>query len=245
MSRFFTTPDNVGDKSIRITDKQDVQHIVKVLRLHEGDNIDISDSVKWEYETEISYIDKEFVEAIILDKQKFSNEPFTKITLFQGIPKQGKMELIVQKTVELGVYEIMPVFTDRCVVTDNGKFSKKIQRWQKVSDEAVKQCKRGIIPNVSNNITFKEMLKLLGGFDLVLFPYENEDNRSIKDALRELNSKPETVAIIIGPEGGFSDKEADILKEIDTECVTLGKTTLRTETAGMATIAMTMYELEL
>lgn len=245
MSRFFTTPDNVVEKTIRITDKQDIQHIAKVLRLREGDKIDISDSVKWEYKTEISYIDQDYVETIILDKQKFSNEPYTKVTLFQGVPKQGKMELIIQKTVELGVYEIVPVFTDRTVVTDNGKFFKKIERWQKVSDEAVKQCKRGIIPNVGDDIKFKKMLTLLKGFDLVLFPYENEDNRTIKDALRELKNKPETVAIIIGPEGGFSDKEADSLKEMNTECITLGKTTLRTETAGMAALAMTMYELEL
>ncbi len=245
MSRFFTTPDNVGDNSIKITDKQDIQHIVKVLRLREGDKIDISDSFKWEYKTEISYIDKDYVEAIILDKQKFTNEPFTKVSLFQGIPKQGKMELIIQKTVELGIYEIIPVFTDRTVVTDNGKFAKKIERWQKVSDEAVKQCKRGIVPNIANDIRFKEMLPLLKGYDLVLFPYENEDNRTIKDALRTTKNKPETVAIIIGPEGGFSDKEAEILKEMNTECVTLGKTTLRTETAGIASLAMTMYELEL
>ncbi|QHI71093.1 RsmE family RNA methyltransferase [Aminipila terrae] len=245
MSRFFTTPENIGDKTIRITDKQDIQHMIKVLRLREGDRIDVSDSVRWEYETEILRIDKEYVEAVILDKQKFTNEPFTKVTLFQGVPKQGKMELIIQKTVELGIYEIVPVFTDRTIVADNGNFSKKIERWQKVSDEAVKQCKRGIIPNVDGNITFSKMVSLLEGFDLVLFPYENEDKTTIKDVLRGLEHQPETVAIIIGPEGGFSDKEADLLKSINTECVTLGKTTLRTETAGMAALAMVMYELEL
>ena len=245
MNRFFTDPSNIGDKSIKITDKQDIQHISKVLRLREGDKIEVSDSEKWEYEAEITFIDKDCVEALILDKQKFTNEPFTKVTLFQGVPKQGKMELIIQKNVELGINEIVPVFTDRCVVTDNGKFSKKIERWQKVSDEAVKQCKRGIIPRVGDDISFKEMLDLLGGFDLVLFPYENEDDRSIKDALRGLTEKPEHVAVIIGPEGGFSDKEAETLKAMNTECVTLGKTTLRTETAGMAAVSMIMYELEL
>lgn len=245
MNRFFTDPSNIGDKTIKITDKQDIQHIAKVLRLHEGDKIEVSDSEKWEYIAEISFIDKDCVEALIVDKQKFTNEPFTKVTLFQGVPKQGKMELIIQKNVELGVNEIVPVFTDRCVVTDNGKMSKKIERWQKVSDEAVKQCKRGIIPRVGDDIIFKEMLDLLGGFDLVLFPYENEDDRSIKDALRGLTEKPEHVAVIIGPEGGFSDKEAETLKAMETECVTLGKTTLRTETAGMAAVSMIMYELEL
>ncbi|MBE6034016.1 RsmE family RNA methyltransferase [Aminipila sp.] len=245
MSRFFITSENVGERSIKITDKQDIQHIVKVLRLREGDKIDISDSVKWEYETEISLIDKDFVEAVILDKQKFTNEPFTKVTLFQGIPKQGKMELIIQKTVELGIYEVIPVFTERTVVSDNGKFSKKIERWQKIADEAVKQCKRGIIPKVCDAVVFQNMLSRLEGFDLVLFPYENEDDKTMKDALRGLNAKPESVAVIIGPEGGFSDKEADALKSLKAECVTLGKTTLRTETAGMTALAMIMYELEL
>ncbi|MBN7772709.1 RsmE family RNA methyltransferase [Clostridium aminobutyricum] len=245
MSRFFTSSENIGEKSIRITDKNDIHHIAKVLRLKIGDKIELSDSVKWEYETEISFIDKDYVEAVIIDKQKFANEPKTKVTLFQGVPKQGKMELIIQKNVELGVYEIVPVFTDRTVVTDNGKFSKKIERWQKVSDEAVKQCKRGIIPMVSGDISFKEMLERLGGFELVLFPYENEEDRTIKDALRNLEKIPETVAIIIGPEGGFSEQEAQRLRACNAECVTLGKTTLRTETAGIAALAMTMYELEL
>lgn len=245
MSRFFTSPESVGEKSIRITDQNDIHHITKVLRLKIGDKIDISDSDKWEYETEISYMDKDYVEAIIIDRQKFANEPRSKVTLFQGVPKQGKMELIIQKTVELGVYEIVPVFTDRTVVTDNGKFSKKIERWQKISDEAVKQCKRGIIPTVADDLTFKEMVERLKAFDLVLFPYENEDDRTIKDALRGRKDIPETIAIIIGPEGGFSDKEALALNDFGAECVTLGKTTLRTETAGMVALAMTMYEFEL
>lgn len=245
MSRFFTTRENIGANTVKITDKQDIQHITKVLRLKEGDKIEVSDSDKWEYKAEISYMDRDYVEAVILDKQKFTAEPFTKVTLFQGIPKQGKMELIIQKTVELGIYEIIPVFTHRTIVADNGKFSKKIERWQKISDEAVKQCKRGIIPTVGEAITFKQMTELLSGFDKVLFPYENEENRTIKDALRELNKKPENLAVIIGPEGGFSDKEASELKASGADCVTLGKTTLRTETAGMAAQAMIMYELEL
>jgi len=155
------------------------------------------------------------------------------------------MELIIQKAVELGAFQIVPVFTDRSVVTDNGKMGKKIERWQKIADEAVKQCKRGIIPRISEELKFKEMVGKLKNFDLVLFPYENEENRSIKDSLRFLAEKPRNVAIIIGPEGGFSDQEATALKAVGADCVTLGKTVLRTETAGLAAIAMIMYELEL
>ena len=245
MSRFFVNRNNIGDQYISITEKEDIHHITKVLRLKTDDEIDISDCVEWEYKTVITNIETEAVETRIIDKQKFAREPKTKITLFQGLPKQGKMELIIQKAVELGVFQIIPVFTDRSVVTDNGKMGKKIERWQKIADEAVKQCKRGIIPRISEELRFKEMLGKLENFDLVLFPYENEENRSIKDSLQSLTKKPQNVAIIIGPEGGFSDPEAATIKAIGADCVTLGKTILRTETAGIAAIAMVMYELEL
>ncbi len=251
MSRFFVTPENVGNACISITEKEDIHHITKVLRLKKGDEIDVSDSVAWEYKTEIMSLTNEYIEVKILDKQKFSREPEVKISLFQGLPKQGKMELIIQKAVELGVFKIIPVFTDRSIVTDNGKMGKKIERWQKIADEAVKQCRRGIIPKISEELKFKEMLGKFEDFDLVLFPYENEENRSIKKALQSFQSlqslpeKPWKVAIIIGPEGGFSEKEAIALKAIGADCVTLGKTILRTETAGIAAIAMVMYELEL
>jgi len=245
MSRFFVTPEKVGNACISITEKEDIRHITKVLRLKKGDRIDISDSVEWEYKTEIVCMETDYIEAKILDKQKFAREPEVKISLFQGLPKQGKMELIIQKAVELGVFQIIPVFTDRSIVTDNGKMGKKIERWQKIADEAVKQCRRGIIPRIAEELKFKEMLDKLENFDLVLFPYENEENRSIKKSLQSLDEKPRSVAVIIGPEGGFSEQEATALKAIGADCVTLGKTILRTETAGLAAIAMIMYELEL
>jgi 16S rRNA (uracil1498-N3)-methyltransferase len=130
-------------------------------------------------------------------------------------------------------------------VIDHGNFHKKIDRWQKIADEAVKQCKRGIIPRIQRETTFQEMLNDIVKYDLIIFPYENEENRTIKDFLRNLAEKPKKAAVVIGPEGGFSDQEAEALKKIGARSVSLGKTILRTETAGMAAIAMTMYELEL
>jgi 16S rRNA (uracil1498-N3)-methyltransferase len=245
MSRFFVAPENVGEKNIVIDNKEDLHHMIKVLRMSEGDELDISDSQEWEYRAKLIYLDTDSAEAEILDKQKFTAEPEVKVTLFQGIPKQGKMETIVQKTVELGVNRIVPVFMARTVVADKGKFGKKIERWQKVAAEAVKQCRRGIIPEVCDAVKSKDLPDMLKGFDLVLFPYENETGRTIKDSLRELKDKPATVAVIIGPEGGFSDKEADSLKACGADCVSLGKTILRTETAGMTALSMVMYELEL
>ncbi|MBR3756413.1 MAG: 16S rRNA (uracil(1498)-N(3))-methyltransferase [Firmicutes bacterium] len=245
--RLFTDATNIGDKYIKITDKGDIKHMIKVMRLSEGDSVDVSDSMEWEYKTEIVSIDGDEVLLAIVDKQKFAREPETRVTLFQGVPKAGKMETIIQKCVELGVYAIVPVFMERTVVVEKGNFGKKLDRWQKISDEAVKQCKRGVIPQIENQCSFKEMLPQLADFDLILFPYENETGYSIKDCLRNIpaDQKPETVAIVIGPEGGFSDKESELMDEAGAARVTLGKTILRTETAGMAALAMTMYELEL
>lgn len=245
MARFFVDASDVQGNCISIRSKEDIKHIVKVLRLKEGDSLEISDSSEWEYQVEIDFIDQEVIETVILDKQKFAREPEVQVTLFQGIPKQSKMETIVQKCVELGVYSVVPVFMERTVVVDKGKFDKKIERWQKVSSEAVKQCRRGIVPEVCPAVKSKELPDLLEHYDLVLFPYENETGRTIKDSLRGLKKKPATVAVIIGPEGGFSDGEADMLKGIGADCVSLGKTILRTETAGLAAISMIMYELEL
>jgi len=245
MSKFFVDYHDVKDSTIRITDAEDRKHLVKVLRLGVGDTISISDTVQFEYTAEITAVEKDYIETTILDKQKFAREPELKITLFQGVPKQGKMETIIQKTVELGVYSIVPVFTDRSVVIDHGNFHKKIERWQKVADEAVKQCKRGIIPQIQREMQFQDMLNDLVKYDLILFPYENEDNYTIKDCLRKITKKLQKTAVIIGPEGGFSDKEAEALVKVGAQSVSLGKTILRTETAGMAAIAMAMYELEL
>ena len=222
----------------------------KVLRLKEGDEVGISDSVEWEYRARLLSLDQETAQLKILDKQAFAAEPSVEVTLFQGIPKQGKMETIVQKCVELGIHEIVPVFMDRTVVVDKGNFGRKIDRWNKVSAEAVKQCKRGIIPRVADPIRMKALLAsgrsdLFGGFDLVLFPYENERGRTIKDVLTECKDSPQRIAVFIGPEGGFSDEEAKAIVAGGGESVSLGKAVLRTETAGMAALAMIMYELEL
>lgn len=261
MSRFFTDPGNIGANTITIDNTDDLHHMMKVLRLKEGDEVDVSDGVQWEYRARIESLSREEAELLILDKQAFASEPSVKVTLFQGIPKQGKMETIIQKCVELGVYEIVPVFMDRTVVVDRGKFGRKIERWNKVSAEAVKQCRRGIVPKVADPIKTVDMLRdsdnsgtpdMLEEFDLVLLPYENEKGTTIKDVLRQAaggssgnDGRPERIAVIIGPEGGFSDEEAIAIIGAGGKSVSLGRTILRTETAGMAALAMIMYELEL
>lgn len=257
MSRFFVEPENIGTNLIIMNNPDDLHHMMKVLRLKEGDEVDISDGVRWEYRACIESLNREEAELKILDKQAFASEPSVEVTLFQGIPKQGKMETIIQKCVELGVYEIVPVFMDRTVVVDRGNFGKKIQRWNRVSAEAVKQCRRGIVPQVAEPVKTEELLRdrtgsgtpdLFEDFDLVLFPYENEKGTTIKEVLRAAtaaDSRPKRIAVMIGPEGGFSDEEANAIVAAGGKSVSLGKTILRTETAGMTALAMIMYELEM
>ncbi|MBQ3466622.1 MAG: 16S rRNA (uracil(1498)-N(3))-methyltransferase [Firmicutes bacterium] len=254
MSRFFVNPEDIGNNLVIMNDADDLHHMMKVLRLKKGDEVDISDGAEWEYRARIETLGRDEAQLAILDKQAFASEPSVEVTLFQGIPKQGKMETIVQKCVELGVHRIVPVFMDRTVVVDRGNFGKKIDRWNKVSAEAVKQCRRGIIPEVTAAIRMPDLVSALAGepghdsdifdkFDLVLLPYENEKGTTIKDVLRD--ASPKRVAIIIGPEGGFSDEEALAVIAAGGVSVSLGRTILRTETAGMAALAMIMYELEL
>lgn len=228
--------------------------MMRVLRLSEGDEVDVSDTVEWEYRGRIVSLTETEAQLEIIDKQSFSGEPDIDITLFQGIPKQGKMETIVQKCVELGVKEIVPVFMDRTVIVDRGNFGKKVQRWNKVSAEAVKQCRRGVIPEVCEPLKMKDVYPLFDDYDLVLFPYENEKGRTIKEELLEALSPIyieitgnilEKIAVIIGPEGGFSEEEAREIVSRGGKSVSLGRRILRTETAGMAAIAMIMYEMEL
>lgn len=245
MNRFFVKESAVKAGNIQITDKEDIKHICKVLRLGIGDKLEVSDSNALEYLTEIVDIGPAMVTVRILDKQKFAREPQIKVTLYQAVPKQGKMETIIQKSVELGVYSIVPIITARTIVTEKHGIEKKLDRWNRVSAEAVKQCKRGIVPEVKKSLNFNEMLDDLAQYDLVLFPYEDENDASIKDVLRNLKDKKENIAVIIGPEGGFSQEEAQAVVDAGGKSVSLGKTILRTETAGPATLAMIMYELEI
>lgn len=244
MSRFFVSENDIGDSVIVITDPDDLRHMRKVLRLKAGDEIEVSDSVKWEYSAVIENLTGDSAVLRICDKQAFSREPSVHVTLFQGVPKASKMDEIVKKCTEMGVSEIYPVFMDRTVVVEKDGFQKKIARWQKIAAEAVKQCRRGKVPEIGDRLLFPDMVRMLGDFDAVIFPYENEMGRTIKDALRS-GEAARRLAVIIGPEGGFSDSEAEKLKSSGADCVSLGKTILRTETAGLAAISMIMYELEL
>jgi len=240
MHRFFADPSAISDGSIVITG-DDVNHISRVLRLKCGDEIEVCDKNQTDYTCTVSEISKTEVLAKITDKKENKNESPVDITLYQGVPKGEKMDDIVRKCVELGVKNIVPVVMKRTVVKVKSPYP-KTQRWERIILEAAKQCKRGIIPSLSEPITFDEMLNTLSCEELNILPYENEDTTSLKDVLKN-NSKFKKINIIIGPEGGFDDEEIEKAKQNKIFTVTLGPRIMRCETAPIAAVSAVMYEL--
>lgn len=244
MQRFFVTPDQVGEDKIRIQGS-DVNHMKNVLRMRPGEEVMVSDGNNLQYRCRVEdYPEGEAVLAI-LKAGLVDTELPSRIYLFQGLPKQEKMELIVQKAVELGVCQVIPVQTRRCVVKlDAKKAAKKVQRWQQIAESAAKQAGRGYIPAVSEVMTFQEALAFSETLDIRLIPYELADGmegtRKILDEIRPGQS----VGIFIGPEGGFEKEEVGRAVEAGALPITLGKRILRTETAGIAVLSILMYRLE-
>lgn len=242
MPRFFVTNSDVSNDLINISG-EDFNHIKKVLRLGNGDRITACDGKGTDYLVEIVKIEDAVVKTRIIESMKNSTEPPVEITLFQGLPKSDKMDLIIQKAVELGIYKIVPVITARTVVKMDAKSGdKKCDRWNKISMGAAKQCNRGIIPKVESAMSFREALDAAKGGSLSLIPYEKETRIKLKEVL--LNSSlTKKVSVFIGPEGGFCQEEIEEAVACGVQPVTLGPRILRTETAGIAVLSILMYEL--
>lgn len=245
MHRFYVGIENIEDNRIVITGS-DVNHIKNVLRLNKGEKIVICDGQGQDYYCIIDNVAKEQVIAVIEDKQKANTELRTKIYLFQGLPKKDKMEFIVQKAVELGVYEIVPVKMKRTIVKiDNEKKERaKLNRWQTIANEASKQSRRGILPNVHEIVSYKEAIDMAKELEYVILPYELAENMEYTRKSIEEASKCSSIGIFIGPEGGFDEEEVSFAKEIGIKTITLGNRILRTETAGLTALAMLMYNIE-
>lgn len=243
MHKFFVPRENFEDNNVYING-DDVKHIYKVLRLKEKDRICINNCNGEEYLGEIETITKSEVQVHIIEKLPINNESSVEINLYQGLPKASKMDLIVQKSTELGIRSITPVITDRVVVkSEIGEF-KKLDRWIRIAKEACKQCKRSIIPVINAPVDFSEMLEELKKQDLIIVPYENEDNFGMKKLMLHLKKEGiKKIAVVIGPEGGFENTEIEVLKSAGAEIITLGPRILRTETAGFVCTSIIMYEL--
>jgi len=245
MHHFFVDPSRIGEKEILI-EGPDVNHMKNVLRMGEGEEVQVSDGESAKiYNCRIQAFEEERVYLEILEIFAEGTELPSKIFLFQGLPKADKMELIIQKAVELGVYEIIPVATKRAVVKlDDKKASAKIKRWQAISESAAKQSKRMIIPKVKMPMDFREALAYAETMDVRLIPYELAEGMEGTRKQIESIRPGQSAAVFIGPEGGFEEAEIELAREKGCFPVTLGKRILRTETAGLTVLSILMYHLE-
>lgn len=245
MYRFFVEPDKLKDDEIRIEGK-DYNHIRNVLRMKTGEEVLISDGGDKEYLCQIeAYSQNESVKLKIVDVFGSARELPSKITLFQGYPKGDKLETIVQKAVELGAYEIVPVMMKRCVVKlDDKKAAKKVERLNSIALSAAKQSKRGIIPHVREIMTLHEAVDYAKKMDYVILPYEQAEGMEYSRQVLLQAKEKENIAVFIGPEGGFEWSEVEKIQQIGGKTVSLGHRILRTETAGMTVLALLMYMLE-
>ncbi|HKM33803.1 MAG TPA: 16S rRNA (uracil(1498)-N(3))-methyltransferase [Lachnospiraceae bacterium] len=245
MYNFFVEPNQICDKTITILGS-DVNHIKNVLRMKAGEEISVSNGYDGkEYRCQIVSL----MEDKIICELRFIKEDGMELTsrvhLFQGLPKADKMELIIQKMVELGAFDIIPVETKRSVVKlDDKKAKQKTERWQAISEAAAKQSKRRVVPKVWEPISFTKALQMAKNMEVKMIPYELAENmEKTKQMISGLGENVD-IAVFIGPEGGFEDAEIRAAIEAGIQPITLGKRILRTETAGLTVMSWVMYQLE-
>ena len=241
---FFTETEFFTESEAVITGP-DVNHIKNVLRMKPGEKLLLSDGKGTNCLCEITELFPDKVLAKILPEEVDDTELPVKVTLYQGLPKADKMELIIQKAVELGAFSIIPVETKRCVVKlDVKKAAKKVVRWQQIAESAAKQSKRMLIPEIHEVMTYKQALEFAKQLDVKLIPYElAKGMKETREILSEI--KPgQSVGIFIGPEGGFEEEEVAKALEAGAHAITLGRRILRTETAGLAILSVLMFQLE-
>ena len=248
MSKFFVNSKNIDKKNCKITiTGEDVNHIKNVLRYSVGDAVNVcnKDDSK-NYLSKIVEINSDYIICDIVEELEKRVESNVLIDVYQGIPKADKMEHIIKKGTELGAYSFTPVRLKRCVVKiDKNDETKKIERWQKISEVAAKQSLRDIIPEVRNIIDINDFESILDGYDVVLLAYENERMHYIKEELLKIKNKEYyKIAIIVGPEGGLEESEVELLEKFGAKTISLGNRILRTETAPLQMISVIMYELE-
>ena len=249
MPRFFVRADQIeeiGEKKRIIINGEDAHHISHSLRMAKGEKIEVCDMQKNVYECELCDFSSDEVVALVLNARKSDTEPKCVIKLYQALPKGDKFENIIQKSVECGVSEIIPFISERCIAKlDKKDASKKLARWQKISESAAKQCGRGIIPEIKEPLSYKEMLDSASKEELFIFCYEGDGTKTLKEILRSYNGHvPEKISLVVGAEGGFSVNEATLASRHGAKMAGLGKRILRCETASPFVLACIAYETE-
>lgn len=244
MHNFFINEQDVIDNKVNISG-QDFNHVKNVLRMKVGDTFLVSLNSK-SHLCKIVEIFSESLTAEIVEENYMDTSLPIDVYLFQGMPKSDKLELIIQKAVELGVYQIIPVQMERSIAKiEDKKVKQKVERFNAISQSAAEQCKRSFVPTVKEPLSFKLALEYAKSLDLILLPYENQKGiLSTKENLVKIK-KGDKVAVFIGPEGGFSDKEIELAKEQNANLISLGKRILRTETASITALSMLMLHAEM
>lgn len=247
MPKFFVETNQINENLIYLQG-EDVNHIANVLRKKVGENINVCNNDTSEnFLCKIENIEKGQIICKILETLEAKAETNIQITIFQGLPKADKMELIIQKCVELGVKEITPINMERCIVKlDSKSESKKIERWQKIAEVAAKQSGRDFITKINTVENLKSVCNLLQKYDILLVAYEEEKENSLKyeiEKIKVLNKNNLKIGIVIGPEGGISPQEIDNFKKSGAKIVTLGNRILRTETVALVITSILQYEL--
>lgn len=235
---WFFTENEIGSDNFIITG-ENARHISKSLRMKAGETLTLVTPEREQLECEISAVNADSVEVNILSRKPCENEPDVEITLYQALPKGDKMDYIIQKCVELGITRIVPVISARCISRpDKKSLSKKQIRWQKIAREAAQQSRRGIIPKIEAAVSFKEAVGLSSknGLNIIFYELGGESVKKL------ITSKPESIGIFIGSEGGFEEAEVNMATENGACAATLGKRILRAETAPLAALSIIMYE---
>ena len=246
MHHFFVRPEQISGKEAYI-EGPDGNHAANVLRVRPGEQVLLSAGEDWDYLCTVREVDRagQRVLLSVLEENRDTRELPVKITLYQGLPKSDKMELIIQKAVELGAARVVPVETARCVVKlDRKKAESKRARWQAISESAAKQSGRSVIPEIAMPMKYSAALKEAADSDVRLIPYENAEGMERTRKILESVQPGQKIAVFIGPEGGFEETEIRQAEEAGFEAVTLGKRILRTETAGFVVLSLLMAQTE-
>lgn len=243
MHRFFVNAQAIRPDKVVIDDSR-VHQIRDVLRMKTGDEIIVLDNTGLEYNVRLTNISVKEIVGEVIEKKQSESEPHTKITLFQSMLVREKFEFVLQKCTEIGVTRFVPVITERSIVRRAEKITgQKLARYESIITEAAEQSARGKIPLLNSPIDLSQAASDLKGFDICLVG-STQKCRSLKNILRDSKSLTESIALFIGPEGGFSEKEIEFLESRAVQSFSLGKRILRTETAAVAASAIILYELE-
>jgi 16S rRNA (uracil1498-N3)-methyltransferase len=244
MHRFFISEKNISDKQVIITDSR-VHQIRDVLRMKTGDDIIVLDNTGFEYQVSLTEICPDEVIGEIIQKKQSESEPTTQITLFQSLLARDKFEWVLQKCTEVGVRSFVPIITERSIVRKPDKITEqKRDRFESIITEAAEQSARGIIPSLKSPVKISQAVSELDDFDICFVGSTEKGCTSLKHILQKANIAPVNIALFIGPEGGFSEKEYEILDGRGVITFSLGERILRTETAAIIASAIILHELE-